>query len=468
MLATERTIPGLFVVMALGLAVCAGCTQGKRTDEGVKAQPAESTPSTKTDSDKTTSKKTESEPAEPKTESVETPADKSGKPSEEEREALRRLIMKRLEEMEREKKEKEQTEPAPKPEKPAAERVNSAQPTPPEQVATPVVADAQATPQDAATPGGTPRIEINDTEFDFGEVWKGTPAKETFKIKNVGDAPLTIHARSSCGCTVPTRPKSPLDPGEETEFSISYRTSLLGKTHKTVTLQTNDPDRSVIKIPVKGEVKPLFKGVPKNRITFEGLSTTSEDQISIRLENEFDRPVPLKIRTEKEYAPFEVELRELEPGQAYELKVATKPPLRNGRNYVNVDLETDVEQVPYVTIPVMANVLARVTVQPDVLWVYPTSKQSIERHVRIVYRTDTPVKLTDVQGSHEFLEPRIIPGIAPKEGDRVAYHRVAVKLPPFAEFPEDGATLDILTNDAEFPKLTVHIKARPGSQRAAR
>ena len=71
---------------------------------------------------------------------------------------------------------------------------------------------AVATAQEAATP--TPRVQVETETWDFGTLWQGMPAETRVKIQNVGDAPLTIdNVKSSCGCTTPGKPESPLAPG---------------------------------------------------------------------------------------------------------------------------------------------------------------------------------------------------------------------------------------------------------------
>ncbi len=41
-------------------------------------------------------------------------------------------------------------------------------------------------------PPGTPRIELAETSFDFGEMVEGNSYMHDFKVKNTGSAPLEI------------------------------------------------------------------------------------------------------------------------------------------------------------------------------------------------------------------------------------------------------------------------------------
>jgi len=58
-----------------------------------------------------------------------------------------------------------------------------------------------------AQQGTFPKIEFEESEFDFGTIEQGTAVEHIFKFKNTGEAPLVIvDAKSSCGCTVPEKP----------------------------------------------------------------------------------------------------------------------------------------------------------------------------------------------------------------------------------------------------------------------
>lgn len=58
---------------------------------------------------------------------------------------------------------------------------------------------------------------------DFGNVDPRFPVSRAFKIRNTGNAPMSIiKAKASCGCTVPELAKQELQPGEETELLVTF------------------------------------------------------------------------------------------------------------------------------------------------------------------------------------------------------------------------------------------------------
>jgi len=85
-----------------------------------------------------------------------------------------------------------------------------------------------------------PVIEFEETAHDFGNIPRGTEVEHVFKFKNTGKAPLVIvDATSTCGCTVPSYPEEPIQPGETGELLVKYNGSGLNAVTKVVTVKSN-------------------------------------------------------------------------------------------------------------------------------------------------------------------------------------------------------------------------------------
>ena len=108
---------------------------------------------------------------------------------------------------------------------------------------------AEAANRDANA-GKFPVITFTEKEFDFGTIDQGTKVEHVFKFKNTGDAPLVIvDAKSSCGCTVPSYPKTPVAPGEEAEMLVKFNGTGKNQISKTVTITANtETGKETIKI----------------------------------------------------------------------------------------------------------------------------------------------------------------------------------------------------------------------------
>ena len=95
-----------------------------------------------------------------------------------------------------------------------------------------------------------------DTEvFDFGEISKGGEGTHHFVLTNSGSEPLIIsRCEKTCGCTLPTCSPDPIVTGKSSKVVVTYDTQRVGPFNKTVKVHTNDPDRPIIHLRIKGTV----------------------------------------------------------------------------------------------------------------------------------------------------------------------------------------------------------------------
>ncbi len=101
-----------------------------------------------------------------------------------------------------------------------------------------------------------PVMEFEKSEHDFGTIQQGTPQETVFKFTNTGNAPLIItDAKSSCGCTVPERPKDPIAPGETGELLVKFNGAGQNQVTKTITVTANTEKGQEI-IRIKAFVNP--------------------------------------------------------------------------------------------------------------------------------------------------------------------------------------------------------------------
>ena len=86
-------------------------------------------------------------------------------------------------------------------------------------------------------------IKFDKVTQDLGTFSESNPVQEaTFVFTNVGDAPLVINqAIASCGCTVPTYTKTPVQPGQKGQVKVTYNGEgkFPGHFKKSVTVRTN-------------------------------------------------------------------------------------------------------------------------------------------------------------------------------------------------------------------------------------
>jgi hypothetical protein len=102
-----------------------------------------------------------------------------------------------------------------------------------------------------------PQIEFDSTSIDYGTIENGSDGERVFSFTNTGNADLIIrNVKSSCGCTIPKKPKDPIAPGESSEIVVRYDTKRVGPFRKTITVSTNQEDNPIIALKLKGTVLP--------------------------------------------------------------------------------------------------------------------------------------------------------------------------------------------------------------------
>jgi hypothetical protein len=98
------------------------------------------------------------------------------------------------------------------------------------------------------------KIEFKTDTIDYGIIEKGADGVRVFEFTNTGDEPLIISKVSStCGCTVPKKPKGPIQPGEVGEIEVKYDTNRVNPIRKTITVMSN-ADTPTVALKIKGEV----------------------------------------------------------------------------------------------------------------------------------------------------------------------------------------------------------------------
>lgn len=106
----------------------------------------------------------------------------------------------------------------------------------------------------SVTSEGGAEITFETEVIDYGTIPQNADGLRIFKFTNTGNAPLIIsNAKGSCGCTVPSWPKAPINPGDEGEIKVKYATNRLGPINKSVTVTTNASNPTSV-LRIKGNV----------------------------------------------------------------------------------------------------------------------------------------------------------------------------------------------------------------------
>ncbi len=106
---------------------------------------------------------------------------------------------------------------------------------------------------------GGPRVQLEQTYFDYGDVQNNTRVQTVFRVQNIGDQPLILQGEPVVevveGCCPPRAEVSTytLNPGEEATITLNFsmHEGMDGQHEFRVHLLTNDPTQSEIPLIVR-------------------------------------------------------------------------------------------------------------------------------------------------------------------------------------------------------------------------
>jgi hypothetical protein len=99
--------------------------------------------------------------------------------------------------------------------------------------------------------GTLPAFKFEEIEHDFGKIIQGESVSYEFKFTNTGKSDLIIvDVSTSCGCTVPSFPRTPIRAGETGIIKVSFNSAgKFGFQAKNVLVVANtQPNTTLLRI----------------------------------------------------------------------------------------------------------------------------------------------------------------------------------------------------------------------------
>jgi hypothetical protein len=116
----------------------------------------------------------------------------------------------------------------------------------------------------AAQVEGAPRIQFDQTLYDFGKTSQVASVSGVFRFKNVGDAILKVEPpKPSCGCTIAALKPDTLLPGATGELPFTLNLGVSRATlEKHIAVRCNDPQTPNVSLTIKVDYTPLYEISP--------------------------------------------------------------------------------------------------------------------------------------------------------------------------------------------------------------
>lgn len=93
-------------------------------------------------------------------------------------------------------------------------------------------------------------ISFKDTLVNFGKIKEGDSVSHSYEFTNTGNAPLLLaDVQVSCGCTVPSYSKDPVQPGQSGIINIVFHSKGKGGIQKksVIVVANTFPEKTVIR-----------------------------------------------------------------------------------------------------------------------------------------------------------------------------------------------------------------------------
>lgn len=319
----------------------------------------------------------------------------------------------------------------------------------------------------AATAFAAPNLEFSADSWDFGRIWHGEKPSFKLVLRNTGDEELRIaRVHASCSCTAAQPERYVLKPGESTDLTVTYdSTGKQGNNSSKVFVMSNDPDEPNKEFRLDGYVMRAVTVSPKSGLALRAVDVDKPQSVEVTLTNH--EPDPMKLEVMSRTGRFDVDLKEVEKGKIWTVRITTMPPMPYGMNQGSVRLKTDVEREPTISLPIRAHMLPRVEASPPAILIHKTLKEHTRRTVRVrTYADQRAFKVLDVHPGDSGIKVDVEP-TQPVNWNRGAEpapkfeSRVALTLPPGGDIPDEGVTVKIKTNDPQFSEVEVFVTNNP-------
>jgi hypothetical protein len=221
------------------------------------------------------------------------------------------------------------------------------------------VTDIASEPSETATSQQAPKIEFEELEFDFGEIYQNEQDSHEFVFRNVGTSTLKIQkVRSTCGCAAAVMSENELEPGEQGTIKVVFRSGRYrDKVTKRIYVDTNDPAAPRVTLTVTAQVKIEVVVSPPG--VYVGLLQRGEKverSVTMRpVEADSFRIVEVKVDHPLVHIGKPVWVKGKDKG--YRLDITFGPAQKPGRVSTRVLVRTDLEHTKTIYIPIYGKVV---------------------------------------------------------------------------------------------------------------
>ncbi len=256
-----------------------------------------------------------------------------------------------------------------------------------------------------------PKLEMEKSQHDFGDIDKGEKVSTVFNFKNTGDAPLEIKdVKTSCGCTSAKPKKAVYQPGESGEIPVTFNSERFsGKINKTITIETNEidtngaPAKTMVKITanVVADIvaKPVSLFFPRAKL---GEVTSQNIVVS---SNKLDKLEVTEVKAQPEFLKAEAIRKD---DKTFEIKVTVdgnKFPEGKNRLTGFINFKTNSKTQGDMRSTVTVNIEKPLRVTPGSVFLFASQKGKTRQiSLRVESSKGDSFEVSDIKSSLEYLD----------------------------------------------------------------
>jgi hypothetical protein len=243
-----------------------------------------------------------------------------------------------------------------------------------------------------------------------------------------------------------------IQPQQTEKFEITMNAGIRrGPFNKKINVTTNDREQQSLQIECVANVKAAFAlDPPSDTINFGSVRRSYPAQSqTLTITRGDGGPIhPELVSTGN--PQIRAEVKEIEPGEKYELEVGISPPWPNGMLRTIMNFTTGVEQAPSQTLSVFANVTPRLQSNPARFTVRPAENEENELVAHLLWDGD-PGQVLEATVSDAKLAVELR-----KEGEQQV---VALRIPEGYGTAARGNACNVVlkTDDPDVPSLQIPV-----------
>ncbi|MFQ5714019.1 MAG: DUF1573 domain-containing protein [Candidatus Scalinduaceae bacterium] len=297
-----------------------------------------------------------------------------------------------------------------------------------------------------------PVIFFENSDFNFGKIFKGQKIEHVYKFENRGKGILEISkVKTSCGCTAAMLTNKIISPGKTGEIKATFNSgSYKGNVTKSITVLSNDPNSPKYKLTLSGKIIEEIIVKPRN-INFG----------SIYLGKKIDKTITIKSLTEPNF-----KIKKITPSKTfvkasivernneeYIIKAILKDNLEIGRFSGVIYLQTDNPRQPKAIIPFFGEIIGDITTYPKKIYYgHITRGKEITQKIFVkINRND--IKILNSKVSPDYLSTKIIE----KYEKNNPHYLIEIKLNKEATIGRLNGLLELHTNSKIQPTIRIPI-----------